>query len=366
MLNALLLITAAFLVVRLTIVIINLWQRPWMAENAPTTPEPAVAVLIPARNEADALPYLLSDLQAAAYPNLVVYVLDDASADGTAAVVRAYQASMANLWLLTGKPVPQGWLGKPWACHQLAAAAGEADYLLFVDADIRLSSTALNWALGTVQKRQLSLYTLFPRQHTGSLGEKLTVPVVYYTLATLIPLRLIGSSANPAFSAANGQFMMMEGKQYRHHQWHQQVHNHRVEDMGIMKLMKANGQSVGAELTHTHMSCRMYQGFQEAVAGFSKNFRAFYADSWGFMGFFMVFGVVAPLLLVVTDPTLGGAVLAVEIAGIRPMAAKLLGFCPREALILAVPQMIVTLYLAAHALLTHLYKQNQWKGRPIP
>jgi Glycosyltransferases, probably involved in cell wall biogenesis len=292
-------------------------------------------------------------------------VLDDASSDETATVVRTYQASLPNLQLLEGQPVPEGWLGKPWACHQLAQAV-KADYYLFIDADIRLGPDALKNAVAVMQRQQLSLYTLFPKQEVRSLGEKLTVPVAYYTLATLIPLSLVARSSNPAFRAANGQFMMLTGGQYHLNQWHLQVGDHQVEDMAIMQAMKEKGLKVAASLTHEHMSCRMYTGFREAVQGFSKNFRAFYADSWVFMGFFLVFGIIAPLLLVIPFPAEAGLLLSAELLGTRLLAARLLGYCQREAVLLAFPQMAVTVYLAAYSLLNNIYKQNQWKGRPIP
>lgn len=365
MLSAILVVSGIFLVARLVIVLINLWQQPYMPDKDPTGTEPAVAVLIPARNEAHNLPRILADLAAMRYPDLKVCVLDDASSDETATVVRRHQASLLNLQLLDGQPVPEGWLGKPWACHQLAQAV-TADYYLFIDADIRLGPDALKNAVAVMQRQHLSLYTLFPKQEVRSPGEKLTVPVAYYTLATFIPLSLVARSPNPAFRAANGQFMMLDSRQYQLHQWHQQVRHHQVEDMAIMEALKKKGLTVAAHLTHEHMSCRMYTGFQEAVQGFSKNFRAFYADSWVFMGFFLVFGIIAPLLLVIPFPAEAGLLLSAELLGVRLLAARLLGYCQREAVLLAIPQMAVTVYLAACSLLNNIYKQNQWKGRPIP
>ncbi|MET0415454.1 MAG: glycosyltransferase family A protein, partial [Actinoplanes sp.] len=101
-----------------------------------------VAVLLPLRDEAGRVtPCLESLLAQRGVPNLEILVLDDGSTDGTAEVVRSVAGDKVRL--LTGAPLPDGWLGKPHACHQLAAAAPDADILSFVDADVVLQPDAI-------------------------------------------------------------------------------------------------------------------------------------------------------------------------------------------------------------------------------
>ncbi len=357
-------IAAAFLGLRLCLVSYNLWSQPYMKNRRFKGDPPHVAILIPARNEAHNLPYLLSDLKDATYPNLSVTVLDDHSRDQTKGVVAAFRQVMANLSLMQGRELPDGWLGKNWACHQLAMATN-ADYLLFLDADVRLSPEAIEHAMGNLQAYGVKLYTLFPRQAVYSLGEKLMVPAVYYTLATLLPIPWVRTQANPAFSAANGQFMLMDGRYYYPYHWHKQLRAYQVEDMAIMKQMKAKGLKVAAELTYEHMSCRMYHGFRDALSGFSKNFKAFFADSWLLVFGFLAFGVLAPLVLMAFAPFKGGLLLLAETLLVRPMAGYLLGFCVRDGIILSIPQMVATLYLGLVSTKRSLLKENQWKGRAL-
>ncbi len=360
-----LVLTAIFLVIRLGIVSLNLFDQPFMETTTKLANYPKVAVLIPARNEAHNLPYLLTDLKESSYPNLEVNVFDDASEDNTNSVVAEFESHIAELNLRHTEQIPEGWLGKNWACYHLANSS-DADYMLFADADIRLSGDAISSAVATLKKKQVKLYTLFPRQHVKTLGEKLVVPLVYNTLATLIPIRWVENRSNPAFSAANGQFMLMEGTNYRKYQWHWQMKGHQVEDMGIMQQMKKQGFKVSAELTSEHMSCRMYQGLREGLRGFSKNFKAFFANSWTFLGAFLAFAIVAPLSLVFIYPLAGGLVLVGEVLLVRPLAGHLLGFCQREILFLAIPQMLMTVYLGLLSIKQSIFKHKQWKGRQLP
>ncbi len=93
-------------------------------------PLPSLSVIVPARNEAANLGVLLPSLAALRYPGRYeVIVVDDGSADGTAAVAAGFGARVVPAGALRS-----GWLGKPHACHQGAQAAG-GEWLLFTDAD---------------------------------------------------------------------------------------------------------------------------------------------------------------------------------------------------------------------------------------
>lgn len=92
-----------------------------------------VSVIVPARDEAENLPLLLESLAAQCSAPYEVIVVDDGSTDGTGEIARR-----AGAVVVTSKPLPEGWRGKPWACHQGAAAAG-GDLLCFVDADTRFA-----------------------------------------------------------------------------------------------------------------------------------------------------------------------------------------------------------------------------------
>jgi Glycosyl transferase family 2 len=114
-------VLTALLVAQVGLVIWNLRvvRRPparrWRADA------PLVSVLVPARNEEESIGACIDALLAQDYPNLEIVVLDDDSTDGTAATVSSRRDP--RLRLVTGAPLPDGWTGKNWACHQLATQA---------------------------------------------------------------------------------------------------------------------------------------------------------------------------------------------------------------------------------------------------
>ena len=102
--------------------------RPCAEVSAPR-PTPTVSIIIPARNEEHNLPTLLRSLAAQSVKPHEIIVVDDGSTDRTAEVARQLGATV-----IASQPLPDGWRGKTWACHQGAQAA-TGELLLFVDAD---------------------------------------------------------------------------------------------------------------------------------------------------------------------------------------------------------------------------------------
>src|SRR5690606_24994474 len=124
-----------------------LWLAPRL-HRSPREYRPRASVLVPARNEAGNLRSVLPALLELDEAALEVLVLDDDSEDGTAGLIAAAEkASAGRLRLLHGAPLPDGWTGKNWACHQLAAAA-RGEVLIFCDADVRPGPDAVSRTLG--------------------------------------------------------------------------------------------------------------------------------------------------------------------------------------------------------------------------
>jgi hypothetical protein len=112
-----------------------------LGPDAPVAPElPRLIVVIPARNEAANIGPCVAALRASDHPNLTIRVLDDGSTDGTAALAAAAGAEVVQGG---GAPLPEGWKGKPWAL-QRATRDLDADWLVFVDADVRVHPAALS------------------------------------------------------------------------------------------------------------------------------------------------------------------------------------------------------------------------------
>lgn len=123
-----------------------LWRMPAPAPPD-TDPGSTVSVLVPARNEAAALPGLLASLADQSAPPYQIIVVDDHSTDATAAVANA-----AGVTVLASAALPEGWTGKTWALHQ-AAQHATGELLLFVDADVTLAGDAVRRLRGEHARR---------------------------------------------------------------------------------------------------------------------------------------------------------------------------------------------------------------------
>lgn len=279
-------IVLVFTGIQLAVVLVNLFA----GETLPAVPErkqPAVSVLIPARNEARTIGNLLADLSRSAVCPLEIIVCDDSSHDDTARVVKETGRALAlPVRLIRSLPLPEGWTGKNFACYQLARQASGI-YFLFLDADVRIGREAIGRALATVRRNRLGLLSVFPCQQLKTRGEKSVVPLMSYILLTLLPLRAVRKAASqPALAAANGQFMLFRSDTYRRLQPHRNVRNCTVEDIRIARYYKSNGIPTGCYTGNSGVSCRMYRNFREAVNGFARSLPAFFGGSRLLAGLF--------------------------------------------------------------------------------
>jgi len=163
--------------IMLLIALANLFWGPRLADAPPATTRPKVSVLVPARNEAENIGRCLTGLIAPNYPDFEIIVLDDHSTDTTAAAVNHWMKTHSRIRLIPGAPLPAGWTGKNWACHQLSQAAN-GEILLFTDADTQHAPTAILASVGFLLKYNLGLLSAFPQQITQTLAEKMIVPIL--------------------------------------------------------------------------------------------------------------------------------------------------------------------------------------------
>jgi hypothetical protein len=218
----------------------------------------SVSVLVPARDEARRIPALLDSLPR----DVEVLVLDDGSRDGTADVVRS-----AGFTVLAGRPLPEGWLGKPWACQQLADAA-TGDVLVFVDADVVLAPGAIDATVAALDG--LDLVSPYPRQLAEGAA-RLVQPLLQWSILTFLPVRLAQQSPRPSLSAANGQLLAVRRAAYDAAGGHAAVRDEVVEDVALLRAVKRAG-GRGGVVDGTHLaSTRMYDDWPALVEGYTKS-----------------------------------------------------------------------------------------------
>ena len=236
-----------------------------------TTTSARVTVLLPVRNEAARVEPTLRSLLAQEGVDLEVVVLDDGSTDGTADVVRRVADGDPRVRLLTGKPLPDGWLGKPHACQQLAdAAAPTSDVLVFVDADVVLAAHAIAATAALLEETGLDLLSPYPRQQAPG-ATVLVQPLLQWSWLTFLPLRIAERAPWPSLSAANGQLLAVRRTAYERAGGHAAVRAEVVEDVELLRAFKRSGGRGGVCDGTAVATTRMYASWEELVAGYTKS-----------------------------------------------------------------------------------------------
>lgn len=260
----------ALLGVVLMVTTINALTAP-MLKNAPAlNVKPRVSVLVPARHEEKNIGACLAGLVKQDYPDWEIFVLDDDSADNTAAIVQEFSLRDPRVKLIKGKPLPTGWLGKNWACHQLSEHA-TGEIFIFTDADNRYAPRAVSHTLGWMQKLQLGMLSAFCHQITKTLPEKLAVPVVNMFVYSYLPLWLTYFSKAASLAAANGQWLAFTREAYIRIGGHRAVRNHVVEDVELSRLAKRCGEKILVVSARDTIFSRMYHSAREVWEGYAKN-----------------------------------------------------------------------------------------------
>ena len=323
-----------------------------------------VSVLIPARNEEKNIGNLLNDLIHQDYSNIEIIVFNDLSSDETVNIVSNYSKLDSRIKLINSKGLPFGWLGKNYACHTLSENAN-GEYFLFLDADVHVRSNIIIESIAQLQKFNLGLLSIFPKQIIKSLGERITVPNMNYILLSLLPLILVRTTQFKSLAAANGQFMLFKASIYKEKLPHEKMKANRVEDIEIARYYKQNSIKIACLVGKETIQCRMYDGFNMAVDGFSKNVIFFFSNSF----------VVAILFYFIT--TLGFILILFSFSLITFMLYLLILLLTRIIisvvskqsvllnLALFIPQQISFGVFIFKALQNNISKNYQWKGRSI-
>lgn len=240
------------------------------------TPEPdpavggLVSILIPARDEAATIAGTVAAALRSTGIAVEVLVGDDHSADATAAIVNDLARTDPRLRLVPIPPLPEGWTGKNHACAVLAAEA-RGDRLLFIDADVVLEPGAAAALAAHAALGGAALVSGVPRQRMETLGERLTVPMINFLLIGYLPVAMMRASLNPALGAACGQLVLVDRAVYAATGGHGAIRARLHDGVILPRILRRAGHRTDLVAGHALATCRMYRGFPEAWAGFSKN-----------------------------------------------------------------------------------------------
>ena len=236
---------------------------------------PTVSVIIPAYNEAenihDCITAVLESTQLPA-TKLDVWVVDDQSTDDTLLLAQSQELlADSRLKVIAGQPRPTDeiWVGKNWACCQgFEQAKGE--FLLFIDADVRLKPQAIETAVQKAQLEQSDLFSLAPAITCGCLAEWLVQPLMVNNLAVGQDFQAVNNPETDVAFAA-GPFMLFRRTAYEKLGGHRAVANQVVEDVELARRTKAAGLRLSYLLGGEFVSVRMYRSGRALWEGWTKN-----------------------------------------------------------------------------------------------
>jgi hopene-associated glycosyltransferase HpnB len=253
----------------------------WLADGPQAANWPAVAAVVPARNEADILPVTLPTLLGQQYPGeFRVFLVDDRSDDGTGDVAAELGekaardgvdcAGDAALTVLAGQPRPDGWAGKVWAMAQgFAAATAEQStqaratqarapaYVLFTDADISWAPAALRDLVRAAEDDDRALVSQMALLRAETSWERVVVPAFVYFFAQLYPFRRSNRPAARTAAGAGG-CMLVRRDALEKAGGLAPIRGALIDDVAFATLLKRDGNRTWLGLTTDIRSVRPY------------------------------------------------------------------------------------------------------------
>jgi len=335
----------------------------------------SITVLIPARNEGKNIRETLTALNHQTYTNYDVIVLNDGSEDDTAEVVSQFFESDLEIQLIDGESLPQGWLGKHWACHQLALKAN-SDYLLFIDADTVLHKNTIKAAVNEAIVGKSDLLTMIPARCANNFIEKTLYSFIDWAIYAWLPLQLAHWSKNSYLSASYGQFMLFKRESYMLSGGHKKIKDIAVDDFGLGRLIKSSGLRWILKDGTSMVTSLPYNDMLETVKGISRslapalNYRIsvillvtlmlmglFFAPIFN-LYFYVInrdhFDFLEILSLVTVFLLLGSYLLSCKIFSHSLLVILFIHFT-----------VIFMILIAYHSLISNLFRLATWKDRNI-
>lgn len=341
---------------------------------------PDVVAIVPARNEADVLPQTLPTLLSQDYQGkLRVVLVDDESTDGTAGVAAGLgrePGARAALEVLSGKPRPDGWAGKVWAMSQGLAAASDAEYVLFTDADIGYLPGTLTALVRSARSDRRVLVSQMALLRAQTRPERLLIPAFVYFFAQLYPFRQVNKRGSGTAAAAGGCMLVRRAALAA------------AGDLDSIKGARIDDVALGGLLKHASPGNDCWLGFSTDVISRRRYDRT--AEIWDMVARSAytqlryspvllagtVLGMVALYVLPVAA-VVAGALLATPALAILGLAAwaimaasyvpvlRLSGVSPAWAVCLPLIGVLYTAMTISSAVRHHAGRGGEWKGRII-
>ncbi|GAN77439.1 glycosyltransferase [Acidisphaera rubrifaciens] len=326
---------------------------------------PAVSVLIPARNEEANIAASVAGVLASRDVQVEVIVLDDHSTDATAAILAGIDDP--RLRVAKAPPLPPGWSGKQHACATLATLATH-DLFVFVDADVRLSPTALARMAGYMQRHDVGLASGFPRQVTVTWAERLLLPMIHVLLIGYLPMPLMGMFGAAGLGAGCGQLFIARRADYARAGGHAAIRASLHDGVTLPRAFRRAGSMTGLFDATGFASCRMYADAAQVWEGLSKNATEGLATPVGLPVWtcLLLGGHVLPWLLLLFAPSLAAVGAVGASLGLRLLVALRFRQHPADAWMQPVSVLALLWLQYAARWRAARGRPATWRGRAYP
>jgi 4,4'-diaponeurosporenoate glycosyltransferase len=336
-----------------------------------------VSVIVPARNEEHNLPTLLRSIASQSVKPREIIVVDDGSTDRTAEVAQAHCAKV-----VASQPLPEGWRGKTWACHQGAQAA-RGELLMFLDADTwfepeglaRTMSAYHSFVAATRQSAadcapgemwRSAEAPLRPEVGAYSVGPYHAVQKPYENLSLFFNFNMtVGTVPDGLF----GQMLLVDRQSYERVGGHAAVKGRTLENFFLAQQFRAAGISTRSATGRGTFSFRMYpNGLHELIEGWTKGFASGAGQTPRGVLLLVVGWMIGLMLapigwLVTGDGLAWGATYLLCAAQVRWFARRVGAFRWFTALLYPVSLIFFFAIFARSAMRSG--KSVSWKGRAI-
>ncbi len=225
----------------------------------------SVAVIIPARNEAEFISASLESLlHQTCAADLRIFVVDDNSTDATTDVAckAARQAASAPVSVIQGRPLPPGWTGKLWAIQQgiEAARAVKPEFFLLTDADIRHAPESVATLIAMARSGGFDLVSLMVKLRCETAAEKLLIPAFVFFFFKLYPPAWVANPRRGAAGAAGGCILVC-AEALQRAGGIGAIRSAIIDDCALARAVKRSGGKLWLGLTPSTQSMRSYGSF---------------------------------------------------------------------------------------------------------
>jgi chlorobactene glucosyltransferase len=259
----------------------DLSRTPHLRAFPAPSPAPFVSVIVPARNEEDAVRECAESLLAQDYPRFEIVAADDHSTDRTWEILTKVAETDKRLKTLKVPALPEGWTGKNFALHTAVAASSTvAEWLLLTDADTVHERHSISSVVAFAESKGLDFVSLFPRAVCTKWWERLLLPSVGAMITLFNSPWKVNDPENRDAAFANGQFILVRRGTYESAGGNESVRDSVLEDSALAGRIKGAGGRTFIAYGEAMYSTRMYHRFREFLEGWSKNLFLIVGARW--------------------------------------------------------------------------------------